>query len=97
MQERIGLNLDQDAVAVARDGDHVEMEVRANAFLHHMVRNIVGSLLIVGRGEQKREWIEQLLGARDRTIAGPTAPPTGLVFVGPLYPVRFGLPEEVTE
>lgn len=82
-------------VAVSRAGDEILVEIRANAFLHHMVRNIVGSLLIVGRGEARPGWIEELLAARDRTIAGPTAPPTGLVFVGPLYPARFALPEEV--
>ena len=79
-------------------GDEVAVEVRANAFLHHMVRNIVGSLLLVGRGERPREWISALLAGRDRTVAGPTAPPTGLVFQGPLYPraAGFGLPDEVT-
>jgi tRNA pseudouridine38-40 synthase len=85
-----------ESIAVRREGDEVIMDVRANAFLHHMVRNIVGSLLVVGRGEAEPAWIEQLLAARDRTIAGPTAPPTGLVFVGAVYPARFGLPEDVT-
>jgi tRNA pseudouridine38-40 synthase len=85
-----------ESIAVRRAGDEVHVEVRANAFLHHMVRNIVGSLLVVGRGEAEPAWIEQLLAARDRTIAGPTAPPTGLVFVGPRYPARFGLPDEIS-
>jgi tRNA pseudouridine38-40 synthase len=70
--------------------------VRANAFLHHMVRNIVGSLLLVGTGEKPEDWIGQLLAGRDRTLAGPTAPAQGLVFVGPLYPAQWRLPEEVT-
>ena len=87
---------DLQAIAVARTGDELVIEVRANAFLHHMVRNIVGSLLVVGRGERPPGWIAELLAGRDRTVAGPTAPATGLVFVGPLYPVRFGLPDEVS-
>jgi tRNA pseudouridine38-40 synthase len=83
-------------IVVRRDGEHVMIEVEANAFLHHMVRNIVGSLLLVGRGEQEPDWIAQLLRRGDRTLAGPTAPPQGLTFVGPRYPVQFGLPESVS-
>ncbi|TAA11195.1 tRNA pseudouridine(38-40) synthase TruA [Pseudoxanthomonas winnipegensis] len=84
------------SIAVTRQGEQVIVEVQANAFLHHMVRNIVGSLLLVGRGEQPEGWIAELLAGRDRTLAGPTAPPQGLVFVGPLYPAGWGLPDEVT-
>src|SRR5262249_45408406 len=79
-------------LTVARDRDHVSIDIEANAFLHHMVRNIVGSLLLVGRGEQPVGWIAQLLAGGDRTLAGPTAPPQGLTFIGPRYPERFGLP-----
>ena len=84
------------AISVRREGEHVIVEVQANAFLHHMVRNIVGSLLLVGRGEQPEAWIAELLAGRDRTVAGPTAPADGLVFLGPLYPAVWGLPEEVS-
>jgi tRNA pseudouridine38-40 synthase len=87
---------DLQAISVARDGEQVIVEVQANAFLHHMVRNIVGSLLMVGREEQPQAWIAELLAGRDRTLAGPTAPADGLVFLGPLYPGGWGLPEEVT-
>ena len=87
---------DLQFTAVTRVGDIVDVEVQANAFLHHMVRNIVGSLLLVGRGEQPEAWIGQLLAGRDRTVAGPTAPSAGLVFLGPRYPVECGLPAEVT-
>jgi tRNA pseudouridine38-40 synthase len=83
-------------ILVTRSGDEIMVEVQANAFLHHMVRNIVGSLMLVGRGEQPEAWIAGLLAGRDRTLAGPTAPPTGLCFLGPLYPDGFGLPDEVT-
>ncbi|HEY0660940.1 MAG TPA: tRNA pseudouridine(38-40) synthase TruA [Lysobacter sp.] len=86
-------------ISVRREGDVVAMEVQANAFLHHMVRNIVGSLLMVGRGEQPEGWIADLLAGRDRTVAGPTAPSNGLVFLGPRYPAETwsssGLPAEV--
>ena len=82
-------------IVVSRVGDEVVVEVQANAFLHHMVRNIVGSLLMVGRGERPREWIAELLEGRDRTVAGPTAPSAGLLFLGPKYPRSWKLPEEV--
>ena len=84
-------------IAVSRDGDEVVVDVQANAFLHHMVRNIVGSLLEVGAGEQAEGWIGELLQARDRTIAGPTARAAGLVFVGPLYAGQWNLPGEVSQ
>ena len=83
------------AVAVSRHGDEVVVEIEANAFLHHMVRNIVGSLLQVGRGERPPAWIGELLAGRDRTLAGPTAPASGLVFVGPRYEACWGLPAQV--
>lgn len=87
---------DLQRIQVRRDGDLVEVEVQANAFLHHMVRNIVGSLLPVGRGERPESWPGELLAGRDRTVAGPTAPATGLEFIGPLYPVECQLPAEVS-
>ncbi|NUS59506.1 MAG: tRNA pseudouridine(38-40) synthase TruA, partial [Lysobacter sp.] len=87
---------DLQAISVTRAGDEVVVDVRANAFLHHMVRNIVGSLLVVGRGERPPGWIAELLAGLDRTVAGPTAPPTGLCFLGPLYPRACALPDEVT-
>jgi tRNA pseudouridine38-40 synthase len=84
------------AIAVRRDQDHIVIDIQANAFLHHMVRNIVGSLLPVGRGEMPLAWIAQLLAGRDRSAAGPTAAAQGLLFLGPLYPIECGLPPEVT-
>ena len=83
-------------ISIRRERDEVVIEIQANAFLHHMVRNIVGSLLPVGRGEEPEAWIGQLLAGRDRSVAGPTAPSAGLTFLQPLYPAEYGLPDEVT-
>ncbi|MBS0382910.1 MAG: tRNA pseudouridine(38-40) synthase TruA [Proteobacteria bacterium] len=84
------------AISVHRDGERVILEIEANAFLHHMVRNIAGSLLEVGRGERPVAWIAELLAARDRNLAGVTAMPQGLTFVGPRYPAQWQLPSDVT-
>lgn len=81
---------------VTRDGEIITFTVQANAFLHHQVRNMVGSLLEVGAGAQPERWIAEVLEARDRTVAGPTAPAAGLVFIGPLYPRAWSLPAEVS-
>jgi tRNA pseudouridine38-40 synthase len=83
---------DLSGVAVERNGPYVDIRLRANAFLHHMVRNIAGSLILIGRGERSVEWLGEVLRLRDRTRAGPTAPPQGLYFAGAEYPVEFGLP-----
>jgi tRNA pseudouridine38-40 synthase len=80
------------AVSVQRRGPYVDIEVQANAFLHHMVRNIAGSLMLVGRGERPPGWLADTLQGRDRRAAGPTAPPQGLYFVGADYPDGCGLP-----
>lgn len=82
-------------VSVRREGEQVFIEIEANAFLHHMVRNIVGSLLLIGRRERPVEWMAELLAGADRHVAGPTAPASGLTFLGPRYPVHWGLPAEV--
>ncbi|MBN2647080.1 MAG: tRNA pseudouridine(38-40) synthase TruA [Thiotrichales bacterium] len=79
-------------VSVSRCDDFVMIDIQANAFLHHMVRNIAGALIEVGKGHQSVEWIATLLALRDRTQAAPTAPPSGLYFVNALYPSGFGLP-----
>lgn len=83
-------------IQVWREGEKVLVEVQANAFLHHMVRNIVGSLLPIGRGRMPVDWMAELLAGRNREVAGPTAPASGLAFIGPRYPSRFGLPKAVT-
>ena len=87
---------DLQAIDVRRENEQVVFELQANAFLHHMVRNIVGSLLEVGAGERPEAWIAEVLQGRDRVLAGPTAPAEGLVFLGPRYGPEWGLPDEVT-
>ncbi|WP_279245672.1 tRNA pseudouridine(38-40) synthase TruA [Candidatus Litorirhabdus singularis] len=81
-----------DFIRVQRLGDLVIVDIQANAFLHHMVRNIVGALILVGRGRMSATELAQLLLLRDRTQAPETAPPNGLYLVGVNYPERFGLP-----
>lgn len=80
------------SISVQRAGDFVYFDIHANAFLHHMVRNIVGSLLVVGRGEQPVHWLGELLAMQDRTQAGITAPADGLYLVSVEYPQSYGLP-----
>lgn len=80
------------SVAVARRGHEVVVDIQANAFVYHMVRNIAGALIAVGRGQQDTSWLGELLGKKDRTAAGVTAPAEGLYFVAPVYPDYPQLP-----
>ena len=76
-----------DVTCVEEAGESlVCVDVTGNAFLHNMVRTIVGTLVEVGREHRRPEWVEQVLEARDRTAAGPCAPACGLTFVGVEYP-----------
>lgn len=84
------------SINVERNSDWVICNVTANAFLHHMVRNIVGSLIMVGQGERSVEWLSEILQAKDRTIAGPTAPAEGLYLRSVSYPDQFSLPTRAT-
>lgn len=79
-------------IAVRRDDEWITLEVTANAFLHHMVRNIAGVLIAIGKGERPEDWTHELLEHRDRALGGVTAPPQGLYFIGPRYPERFAIP-----
>lgn len=79
-------------VDVFRQGELVVIDIRANAFLHHMVRNIVGSLAAVGDGRRDPGWIAELMAGRDRTVAADTAPADGLYLVEVIYPDHYGLP-----
>ena len=75
------------------EGPLIELRIGANGFLHHMVRNIVGVLVAIGRGDAPTDWVGELLEARDRTLGGVTAPPQGLYFVRADYSPDFGLPQ----
>ncbi|MFV1873726.1 MAG: tRNA pseudouridine(38-40) synthase TruA [Oleiphilus sp.] len=80
-------------VNVTRHGDIVLLDIKGNAFLHHMVRNIAGVLMAIGAGEQGVEWCKFVLEAKDRTQASVTAQPFGLFLTQVDYPEDFGLPK----
>lgn len=80
-------------INVTRKKDFIYIDIKANAFLHHMVRNIAGSLMMIGQGEQATGWMKELLLGKDRTQAGPTAPAQGLYMVKVSYPSHYGLPQ----
>lgn len=77
---------------VTREGEYLYIDCHANAFLQHMVRNLAGSLVRVGAGEESAEWIRAILEARDRKVSGITAPAAGLTLTAVGYP-DFALPE----
>ncbi|MFN3234070.1 MAG: tRNA pseudouridine(38-40) synthase TruA [Gammaproteobacteria bacterium] len=83
-------------LSVRQQGAFIAIEIKANAFLHHMVRNIVGSLLEIGEGRQPISSMGDLLLVKDRTKAAPTAPPDGLYLIGVKYPDNFGLTSQST-
>lgn len=78
---------------VERMGDLVQIEVYANAFLHHMVRNIAGVLMAIGNGRQAVDWSAKVLEVRNRALGGVTAPPHGLYLIDIEYPEEFGVPK----
>ncbi|BAU47296.1 tRNA pseudouridine synthase A [Sulfurifustis variabilis] len=80
------------ALTVDRRGELVRIHAYANAFLHHMVRNLAGVLTDIGAGERAPEWAREVLNARDRTRGGVTAPPDGLYLTAVEYPEAFRLP-----
>lgn len=80
------------ALRVSKMGKYVVLDIKANAFLHHMVRNIAGSLIMVGTGEKPIHWIREVLDAKDRDVAGPTGKAEGLYLVDVTYPEHYHLP-----
>jgi tRNA pseudouridine38-40 synthase len=80
-------------LAITRRGAYWRFEFEANAFLHHMIRNLMGCLIAVGQGQYPPAWITKVLQARDRKVAAPTFSPDGLYFLGPRYAPHWGLPE----
>ena len=77
---------------ITRRGAYGRFDFEANAFLHHMIRNLMGTVLAIGQGQQPPSWIGEVLRARNRDAAAPTFSPAGLYFLGPVYEPRWGLP-----
>ena len=81
-----------ESIRVSRKQHYIFMDLKADAFLHHMVRNIMGVLIPVGSGEQEIKWCQQVLESKDRRKAGITAPANGLYMVAVDYPEHFKVP-----
>ena len=77
---------------MTREGDWLLLDITANAFLQHMVRNIAGTLAAIGSGDEDVAWAARVLAGRDRTRGGIAAPPHGLTLVEVFYPPSFGIP-----
>ncbi len=82
-------------IDIGRRGAYWRFDFEGNAFLHHMIRNIMGCLVLIGQGLQPPDWMADVLAARDRDAAAPTFAPDGLYFVGPRYAPDWGLPAHV--
>lgn len=80
-------------IEIRQRGAYWRFDFEANAFLHHMIRNLMGCLLVVGQGQQPPDWIREVLQTRDRDAAAPTFSPAGLYFLGPMYSPHWGLPD----
>ncbi|GFO74823.1 tRNA pseudouridine38-40 synthase [Bathymodiolus platifrons methanotrophic gill symbiont] len=80
-------------VEVYRQDEQIIMDISANAFLHHMVRNIAGVLMAIGTGDKPVAWTQELLACKNRQIGGVTASPHGLYLGGVYYPEKYGLPK----
>ncbi len=79
---------------ISRQGNFIFLDIEANAFLHHMVRNMAGVLMTIGAGEQEPAWAKEILELKDRTLGGITAAPHGLYLVRVDYPQEFVLPKQ---
>lgn len=82
-----------NAIVIRRHGAYWRFDFDGVAFLHHMVRNIMGCLIAVGQGQHRPAWVAEVLAARDRDAAAPTFAPDGLYFAGPYYDAAHGIPE----
>jgi tRNA pseudouridine38-40 synthase len=80
-------------IGIERRGAYWHFDFDGNGFLHHMVRNILGCLVMVGSGRRPPGWMAEVLAARSREAAAPTFPPDGLYFLGPYYDAELGLPQ----
>jgi len=79
-------------ITISKQGDCIAIDVKAQSFLHHMVRNIVGVLVPIGEGRKPVSWALEVLESRDRAQGGITSPPEGLYFVNADYPAQYALP-----
>lgn len=82
-------------IKLSRHNELIFIDIEANAFLHHMVRNIAGVLMAIGAGEKPVDWAAEVLAHCDRTLGGVTAPPSGLYLTGVTYPEKFILPQVI--
>ena len=82
-------------IDIRRRGAYWRFDFEANAFLHHMIRNLMGCLVAVGQGLRPPDWMAEVLEARSREVAAPTFAPDGLYFLGPVYDAHWGLPVNV--
>ena len=85
---------DMHSIQITQRGSHIVVDISANAFLHHMVRNIVGTLIEVGKKKCPTSWVKDVLESKDRRKAGITAPSNGLYLVRVAYPIEYNLPSE---
>jgi len=83
------------SIEITRQRDWLTLDVTANAFLQHMVRNLAGTLVDIGLGEREAGWISEVLESKDRKAGGIAAPPYGLTLVSVDYPDSFGIPDAV--
>ena len=81
------------SIVVSRSDALIFIDITANAFLHHMVRNIAGVLIAIGKGGKPASWVSKLLEQRDRRVGGVTAPADGLYLITVHYPREFAIPE----
>lgn len=80
-------------ISLSRHGAYWRFDFEGSAFLHHMIRNIMGCLVTIGVGSRAPDWMKTVLEGRDRKLAAPTFSPDGLYFMGPRYDAEYGLPE----
>ncbi|MDL2337159.1 MAG: tRNA pseudouridine(38-40) synthase TruA [Pseudomonadota bacterium] len=80
------------SIEISRRGAYWRIDFDASAFLHHMVRNILGCLIAVGTGKCPVSWLSEVLASRNRALAAPTFSPDGLYFVGPYYDSSYAIP-----
>jgi tRNA pseudouridine38-40 synthase len=81
------------SIVISRRGSYWRFDFEANAFLHHMIRNIMGCLIAVGQHKHPPGWVKEVLLERNRDVAAPTFSPHGLYFLGPRYAPHWGLPD----